>query len=223
MMEDPILITGCARSRTSMIAGIIDLCGAWGGQMAGPNSNNKKGMFENIEIRNNLTKPYLISLGADPMGQFPLPNTMVVEEDWRDRVLRVLIFQGLRDGMIWFYKGAKMCLVWEQWAFAFPNAKWIIVRRDKQNIIQSCMRTPFMKAFSTEERWSWWVERHLEKFKEMLDNNLDIYEIDSDNVMEGNLQELRLMVKWLGLEWNEQKILEFIDPSISHFRRESNG
>ena len=38
-MKDPILITGCARSGTSMIAGVINICGAFGGDMAGPNAN----------------------------------------------------------------------------------------------------------------------------------------------------------------------------------------
>ena len=44
-MKEPILITGCARSGTSMVAGIINMSGAFGGVMAGPNKNNQKGNF----------------------------------------------------------------------------------------------------------------------------------------------------------------------------------
>ena len=41
---EPILITGAARSGTSMSAGVVSLCGAWGGELSGPNVYNKKGM-----------------------------------------------------------------------------------------------------------------------------------------------------------------------------------
>jgi hypothetical protein len=47
-----------------MVSGIIELSGAWGGMTAGPNQNNKKGMFENVQIRNGVVKPYLRSLGS---------------------------------------------------------------------------------------------------------------------------------------------------------------
>jgi hypothetical protein len=70
-MRPPILITGCARSGTSMTAGIVHICGAFGGRMSGPTPNNRKGMFENEEVRNQIVKPYLSSIGADPLGQKP--------------------------------------------------------------------------------------------------------------------------------------------------------
>ena len=58
-ISPPILLTGCARSGTSLTAGIVNLCGAFGGIMSGPNRNNAKGMFENSKIRNTIIKPYL--------------------------------------------------------------------------------------------------------------------------------------------------------------------
>ena len=56
-----------------MVAGIINMCGAFGGRMSGPTQNNQKGMFENQRIRNEIVKPYLRKSGYDPMGQYPLP------------------------------------------------------------------------------------------------------------------------------------------------------
>ena len=73
-MKDPILVTGCARSGTSMAAGVINICGAYGGEMVGANRFNEKGMFENFEIRNNILKTYLKKLRVDKMGKYPLPN-----------------------------------------------------------------------------------------------------------------------------------------------------
>ena len=80
-MEDKsILITGCARSGTSMIAGIINMCGAFAGDTSGPNRYNQKGMYENAKIRNSIVKPYLREIGMDPKGQFPLPNVKTIPD-----------------------------------------------------------------------------------------------------------------------------------------------
>lgn len=75
--KSPILITGCARSGTSMVAGVINMCGAFGGSMSGPNHNNAKGMFENARVRNNIVKPYLRQLHVDPLGQFQIGRAHV--------------------------------------------------------------------------------------------------------------------------------------------------
>ena len=70
MIKDcPILITGCPRSGTSLTAGIINKCEAWGGEMVGPTPHNPKGFFENIGLREKLTKPVLSAMGCDPLGQ----------------------------------------------------------------------------------------------------------------------------------------------------------
>jgi hypothetical protein len=95
-MREPILITGCARSGTSMVAGVINRCGAFGGKMSGPNSNNQKGMFENAVIRNSIVKPYLRQIGVDHLGQYPLPNieNLLIPRDWKWKVEQVMIDQG---------------------------------------------------------------------------------------------------------------------------------
>lgn len=227
-MKDPILITGCARSGTSMIAGIINLCGAFGGITSGPNKYNEKGMFENVAIREKLTKPYLREvLHVDPMGQYPLPdiNNMPIPSNWAKRVQDVIKKEGLPEGQPWFYKGAKMCLMWPVWHYAFPNAKWIIVRRKTPDIINSCVRTGFMKAFLSEstrkavgaadeyEGWLWWVHQHEERFKEMMMEGLNIKVVWPERMVDRNYGQTQEMLDWLGLEWNNE-IFNFIEPKL---------
>ena len=143
-LEEPILITGCARSGTSLTAGVINYCGAFGGDMSGATRNNKKGMFENSMIRETIIKPILRGVGADPMGQNPLPDIKDFEnkpelvERTRGKVIATMRAQGLRKQK-WFYKGAKMCLMWNLWHKMFPRAKWVVVRRDDEGIIDSCL------------------------------------------------------------------------------------
>ncbi len=226
MILEPILITGCARSGTSLVAGIINICGAFGGIMDGPNKNNEKGMFENGAIKREITKPFLSSIGVDPMGQFPLPDIFNLpnQPEWRGRILSILVNQGLMDDMKWFYKGAKMCLFWPIWDKAFPKAKWIIVRRDREEIIASCSKTNFMRAFESEKGWSWWVDQHLQRFSEMWHSGLNIREIWSRKIIDGDLSEIKEVIELIGLVWREKEVMDFISPELWHNRRENiNG
>jgi len=217
VMQEPILITGMARSGTSLIAGIIHYCGAWGGDMTGPTRNNKKGQFENNYLRDSVTKPALRAMGCDPLGQSKIPDTktMLIDPNWRNRVLAAMHDQGLRD-QLWMYKGAKMCLMWPQWNEAFPKAKWIIVRRDEASVIKSCLKTSFMRAYHNEAGWKKWCNQHILKFNEMLEAGLDISVVWSPRVMSGDFHEIRDAVEHVGLEWNEEKVRQFVTPEIWH-------
>ena len=106
-MNPPILITGCARSGTSLVAGIINMRGAFGGKMSGPNMNNAKGMFENARIRNDIVKPYYRSIGVDPLGQYPLPDieSLPIPTGWANDVIRIIQEEGIvpMDPHQWIY------------------------------------------------------------------------------------------------------------------------
>lgn len=226
----PILITGCARSRTSLVAGIINICGAFGGKMSGPNSNNKKGMFENAELRH-IVKDYLKNIGFDRMGQYPLPDIekLTMPLGWRNKVLGVMHSQGYSENYVgpWMYKGAKMCLIWPIWHFAFPEARWVIVRRDTKGIVKSCQRTSFMRVFkhaanykavgadSEREGWEWWVKEHEKRFAEMHEAELDCREVWTDKIIDGDLLQVKDLIEWLGLKWREAQVKQHIDPSIT--------
>ena len=224
--KPPILLTGCARSGTSMAAGVINMCGAFGGNLAGPTRNNAKGMFENSDIRNTITKPFLDSIGCDPLGQYPLVDVrkLRIPVDWADRVCSVMIRQGYQSGP-WFYKGAKMCQFWPVWDYAFPNAKWIIVRRKDEDIVNSCLRTGFMHAFrdagirekigaKTEaEGWQWWVNQHKRRFEEMIQAGLNAKVVWPERMVNGDYELMKDAVEWCGLEWTNQ-VYEFVSPKL---------
>jgi hypothetical protein len=237
MMEvkAPIFITGCARSGTSMTTGALFQCGAWGGDMQGPNRFNQKGMYENLEIRTNVVKPILKNYNWDPLGQYPLPNVKKllylpdldeVAEKLRNDVLNIMKFQGLSD-QTWFYKGPKMCLLWPLWNKAFPDAKWIIVRRETEDIVSSCLRTSFMRAYKKRSGWIRWVAAHESRFEEMIDAKLTIREIWPQRMVRGDFSEIQACANDYGLTYNEKAVLNFIDPGLwrgwESRRREQNG
>jgi len=216
MKQDPILITGCARSGTSLVAGIIDRCGAFGGGVLGPTPHNKRGQYENREIVDRLVKPYLRIQHLDPMCQKPLPDpqNLLPYDNLEPEVRRILREDGYQDGP-WYYKTAKACLMWPIWHKAFPKAKWVIVRRETEEIVESCMRTGFMRKRSTREEWREWVRIHELRFQEMIDAEaIDVEEVWPREFFVGDFLRVRDMIEWLGLEWKGDEVIEFVSPAL---------
>lgn len=229
----PILITGAARSGTSMVAACFHLCGAWKGDTGGPNRHNEKGMFENLPLRQNIVKPYFRSIGADPLGQFPLPETdkCNIPVNLRTRVLYEIRKQGWNTDQPWMYKCAKMSLIWPIWAFAFPDSKWIIVRRKKEDIVFSCLKTSFMHAygkdyilqklgFSTPEQgWNYWVETHEKKFNEIINYGINAKIVWPEKMVKADYSEIKDAIEWVGLAWNGPAVIDFIEPKLWKARK----
>lgn len=207
-----------------MTAGIISLCGAWGGQLAGGTKYNQRGMFENTEIRNQIVKPFLIKIGCDPMGQKPLPEPdknsdlkkdLVANSNWlRKEVLKIIRGQGYHNDSTWFYKGAKICLIWQMWHLAFPKAKWILVRRRDSDIIRSCMKTSFMKKCGNEKGWQEWINVHKKRFAEMRMMGLNMFEIWPQDIINGDFHKIRAALESFGLVWKKEKVVEFVSPAL---------
>ena len=217
-MRDPIIITGAARSGTSLTTGIIDICGGFGGKVTGPTLYNEKGQFENTHVREDIVKPYLVRLGVDRLAQRPLPdvNKLIPFPELRKEVEDTFIREGYSDnGRPWYYKAVKVCLVWPVWRDAFPDARWIIVRRDGYDIANSCLRTGFMRAYSTQAGWLEWVAEHVKRFDEMKEAGMDVTEIHSEDIVNGDHAAIRKFVDETdGLEWDQEQIDEFITPSL---------
>jgi hypothetical protein len=229
----PILITGAARSGTSMVAACFHLCGAWKGDTGGPNRHNEKGMFENLPLRQNVVKPYFKASGFDALGQYPLPptNALKIPFNFREQVLKEITKQGWQSEKPWMYKCAKMSLIWPAWAYAFPNSKWIIVRRKREDIVYSCTKTSFMQAYNkpwvlaelgfktAEEGWNYWVEFHENKFQEIINQGINAKIIWPQKLIQADYSELKEAIEWVGLPWNGSAVTDFIEPRLWKARR----
>ena len=197
------------------------MCGAFGGEVTGPTKYNKRGQFENTNIRQNIVKPYLVSIGCDPLGQWPLPDVpkllprfMTDSGRLRRAVTNVMLGQGYKGQQPWYYKGAKMASSWPLWQSAFPKCKWIIVRRKDKDIANSCMKTAFMRAFDTTDGWQKWIDEHKARFDEMTTAGLDIYEVWPQKIVNNDLSEIKWVIDEIGLIWNEQAVRDFVSPAL---------
>ena len=213
MKDSPIFITGVPRSGTSLIAEIIYSHGAWGGDMVGPTRDNPRGFFENKHLRQNILKPLLRSMGADSLGQDPLPKQEKFPSvnSARHLVLKSIAKQGYKDGP-WFYKDSKLALVWLIFFNAFPDAKWVLVRRDTNAIANSCMRTSFMRARNTHKEWVDWVRDYESYFT--LRDLVTCIEVWPQRIIQGNIPEALKMLEFIELPGVVERIKEVIHPEF---------
>lgn len=220
----PILITGLPRSGTSMVAGIINCCGIFGGKLLRGNKDNQRGYFENTEIRNKIDKALLKQMNCDPRGQNILPEVSpliypILRQNIKNDVLSILKKDGWRKDVRWFFKDAKLSLLWPVWNYAFPDAQWVIVRRPDEQIIESCLNTGFMSGRKTRKSWTQYIEYHKKRFKE-IKTNCNARELWSNKIVDSSFCELNEILDWLDLVWNDS-IYDLIEPEI--YNRGKNG
>ena len=217
-MNQPIFITGVERSGSTLIARIFDLCGAFSGE--------KTNMFENIPLGFLIRHSGIQSYSSSPV---PLTKDLIFPEGWENKVLISLKDQDYKDGA-WMFKSSLLTTTWPMWHKAFPNAKWIIVRRKTPDIIQSCMKTGYMTMFknknnldkigkaTSEEGWKWLIHEYENKFVEMIQAGVNCKQIWPERMVTGDYQQIYEVLEWVGLPWNDQ-IVETIDPLLNKSRR----
>lgn len=212
---NPILVTGFPRSGTSLTCGILHACGAWFGNTCGPTRWNRKGQFENQRIRDHFVKALLSQVGADPRGQSPLPPPAFSNggevPGMRLNILREIQKQGGRQNFA--FKDPKLTLVWSAWDKAFPEAKWVITVRSRQEVEASCRKVGFIK--NRPDNWLVeWLDHQSVLHEEMvlrMDGRCLLFhpfKIFRD------VEEARFLVEWLGLKWNEKAVTDFAEASL---------
>ena len=215
MKHDPILITGVERSGSTLIARILGLCGVWSGYC-----NN---MFENqtiVGFNNEL-------LNLSPIG-LPDVDTLQIPVNWGKSINRVLVAQkGL--GKPWMVKHSGLTRLWPVWNYAYPDAKWLIVRRRTGDVIQSCIKTGYMRIFKDPvirseflfenegQAWLWWVHEYEKRFVQMIEAGLNCRIIWPERMVTGDYQQIYETIEWLGLRWNNA-IPNIIDPLLNKSR-----
>ena len=212
-MQSPILVSGCARSGTSLVAQILNACGAFTGETVGPDPNsNPDGFFEHTRIREEVTKKILLENDCDPLGVRKLPERGSLQyPSFRNTVETYLKEEGYERGP-WLYKDAKLAYMPELWMREFPDAKWVLTKRNPSAIVSSCLRTHFMKQHSGDPYfWGEWVNKTTERLQE-ISEKYDTAVIDTDRLIGGDFAEAKATVEWLGLTWDEEAVKKIVKP-----------
>ena len=222
MKKKPIFITGLPRSGTSMIAGSLTSIGVWSGETIPGNSFNPKGYFENAVIRDKIVKPILMSHGFDPLGVRKLPPrdfcpkiTVNHQHSLADYLHTVLHAQNYEEPQPWLYKDAKLSLIWRLLNSEFPNAIWVIVRRNRADFIQSCLNTDFMSQHSRKpEFWNYFADAIEERLEELINTVHCHYSIEANKVVMGQFDDLEEVCLCAGINFDKQKVEAFVDKNL---------
>ena len=206
----PIFVTGIERSGGSIIASILEA----GGAFVGTTSRMK----ENF-LLGKLMDEFYAANDLDPAGQFPLPGKrLYIPSDWNETVLKQLKSNGYNGQKPWMYKSFRLGQTWRLWNYAFPNARWIIVRRRTGDIIHSCKKTGYMRAFKNaenrakvgvmfeEDGWKWWIRRQEQNFIDMIRAGVNCKVVWPERIKFGDYQQTWETLKWVDLNWNDQII-----------------
>jgi hypothetical protein len=218
-MNQPIFVTGVERSGSSMVAKIFHLCGVHVGLVST--------MYENFSM--NLLMDGFLSTRKNSL--FPDIKDLSIPLDWNSTILEILKREEYKDGH-WMCKNSKLGQMWPVWNHAFPNARWIIVRRRTGDIVESCMKTGYMTMFKElnnlkqvgakdeAEGWKWWVHQYEKRFVTMIEAGVNCRIVWPERMVSGDYQQIYETLEWLGLEWSS-KIVETIDPMLIKSRRKT--
>ncbi len=219
----PLLITGAPRSGTSLIAGMLQKMGMWTGDTVPGAATNPRGFFENWGIRETVIKRQLAQLDCDPSGVVKIPTLESIDNLSADGMLKAVEGSMQMEGYCgerWLYKDAKLALLWPVWMKAFPKAKWLIIRRNDADIIQSCLRTDFMRIHSSDfEFWRDWLQEYydrLEKLAAAVDPDYFRIIDPSRIVVDQDYEGLESLAEWLKLDFDRTIADGFIIPEAWH-------
>lgn len=216
----PILVTGAPRSGTSLVSGLLATAGAWVGSTVPGGPANPKGFFENIELRENIVKKILRSADVDTLGVQSLPDsrTHLHYPNLAAHVLQIIHRQGYTGNGPWLFKDAKLLLQWPLWRKAFPDARWVLVRRTAEDIVNSCLRTDFMRQHSSDrDFWRAWVSHYEAAIESLKQSPVWYREIMPSDIVAGERQGLQTLIAELGeLAYQEQEITAFISREDWH-------
>lgn len=212
-MREPIFITGIPRSGTSLTAGIIHACGAWGGKDFGSHvPNNPKGDFQNEALLGDIFENVL---RLHCFSQYCACRTHMRFSDPAAAKAYVQAIHNMPENRPWFLKNHKLVYdgietwpLWRLWRAAFPQAKWVVVRRDMHDIYASQA-----SLYGEVREDTGAISRQL---KALIDSGADCREIWPFQSLSGQAEEYRGLVEWLELDWNLEKVQTFVDLSLWH-------
>jgi len=207
LVKSPILITGCPRSGASLVAGLIGISEIWGGEWF-------EETYENKLLKNRINKNVLRMMGSDSEGQFPLVNTNQIKlEEWvksvRNGIESSLAEEEYNYGP-WFYKDFKLVLLWPIWHDIFPDAKWVIVNRNKRDIVSSCMKSPLMDAFGRPSLWEALVGEYRTRI-DGLRAQVEFIDVWPDRIILGHEDELSKLESFIELPIDRERAAKFVD------------
>lgn len=217
----PIILTEIPRSGAPIVAHVLRVCGAWAGTNDDwPAKIDQEG--NNKRVRDVLVRPLFRGLGANTLGLDTLPDIEAckglakqIAATWREQMKSILEGQGYEPFMgPWVYRGADALLAWPIWVEAFPNARWVMVRRDNKSIAEACERTGYMKSIRDADSFDAWVKGFMGSLAQMNASGHPVKSVWPGEFLHGKMAGLKQLILELGLTWDARKVQNELIPIL---------
>lgn len=208
MADGLIVVVGAPRSGTSITCHVLQALGVdFGGPLVGTAKSNPHGFMEHRTVREEVTKPTLLGMGFDPRGQGPLPPRSWEPLEDEIEPFRRLMLTALEGAEA--VKDPKLLLLWPLVDAAFPEARWIFVRRESRHVVESMYRVRWMRLGSL--RATRMYVREIEGRMELAGPQVGAVEVWPDP---SDKESFLGMAEALGLEWDDGAVRGVLDPGI---------
>ena len=141
MANDVLVIAGMHRSGTSLITHWLHDCGLQVGErLVGAGTGNVEGHFEDEDFFH-LHQQILIDKGVHPDGLHP-PEAMTPSAREQAQ-MRSLIAARNSSFPQWGWKEPRTCLFLDTYSTLLPQAKYLVLLRDYQEVVHSLLKRDF--------------------------------------------------------------------------------
>ncbi|GAH44134.1 unnamed protein product [marine sediment metagenome] len=209
-----------ARSGTSMVIGLLQICGLHlGGDLKPPKTDNPKGYFEDLEFLAINREIFRLNNGS---GSKPPENVNPLSADLITR-MRQFISKWPKDVLVG-WKDPKVCITARLWNEIIrpEKLKVVLVSRPYSEIAKSLNKRHGMSEAEARKLCEFYYQKaksNLMKSEgyEGIEHIYTFYH----NYFKSWQRELQIVTKFLGLNIieNTKKIEEFIDINLWHNRR----
>jgi hypothetical protein len=217
-IDQMVFVATCPRSGSSMDCGILERCGAFGGNTIGSTPANQRGIYENRHLNSIALNPILSKIGINsPRGLLTLSKAGGFDgelmAEFGDNLTYGFNSQGYESGVAYFKNGI-YTFMFDGIDKHFPNAVWILPKRKIDNVMKSTRK---LREGATDEA----IMADIKDYHTMYDHIVEVcgeraHVLDNDKVAAGDFTHIKSIVESLGLEWDQEAVDDWIDDTLWH-------
>lgn len=202
-MMPPILLTGTERSGIPLVMKVLKDYGVYVSSL-----ENYQARSFTKNHHTNLISRVLDRLDYDVKGRLPVCTNFraghKLVRSFQFTVEKTLSSETTLNDGLWVYADHRSLLIWDLWFKSFPDAVWLVVRREGQDIINSCLKTEWMDTFNrsvirdaigantVRDGWEWWLSQYNALILDLMASPAFVFEVWPDRLQSdpSHLQDL---------------------------------
>lgn len=211
----PIFIAGPPRSGTSLTARLLAEHGVWTGECILADSHNERGYYENVAMVD-IVKNILKKNGSYARADAQPPARFTYLPDIRAEFLKIVKTTGP-----WLFKDSKLLLLYNIFIGAFPEALWVLTRRNiEANIASLLNHKVWARRYRDDEEKQTNLgimirDLMLHQFDLTIKTSNYIW-VNPEDFVRGDREAVQIFIETCGLTFNQKACMRAIEPELWH-------